>query len=300
MDIALPLASHAGIFSACSSILKRAMCTVCSCSRISRQWKFRDLARVRVIPVLLLARDGMVKTERFTRPKYLGDPINAVKIFNEKMVDELILLDIEATERGQVNFDRLGEIVSEAFMPIAYGGGIQSIEQCAELFKRGVEKVVVNTAAYERPQLVTQASRRFGSQAVVVSIDSRQNVWKRRKAYVRGGAKETKLGPVDLAKQVEELGAGEIFLTSIEREGTFSGYDIELLRSVCEAVSIPVIAHGGAGSVQDFERAVVEGGSSAVAAGSMFVFAAKGEGMLINYPSEPELRENLWSHLTSS
>jgi imidazole glycerol-phosphate synthase subunit HisF len=249
---------------------------------------------------LLLARDGMVKTERFTRSKYLGDPINAVKIFNEKMVDELILLDIEATERGQVDFDRLGEIVSEAFMPIAYGGGIQSIEQCAELFKRGVEKVVVNTAAYERPQLVTEASQRFGSQAVVVSIDSRQNVWKRRKAYIRGGAKETKLGPVDLAKQVEELGAGEIFLTSIEREGTFSGYDIELLRSVCEAVSIPVIAHGGAGSVQDFERAVVEGGSSAVAAGSMFVFAAKGQGMLINYPSESELRENLWSHLTSS
>jgi cyclase len=297
MDIALPLASHAGIFSACSSIPKRAMCTVCNCSRISRQWKFRDLARVRVIPVLLLARDGMVKTERFTRPKYLGDPINAVKIFNEKMVDELILLDIEATERGHVNFDRLGEIVSEAFMPVAYGGGIQSIEQCAELFKRGVEKVVINTAACERPQLVTEAAQRFGSQSIVVSVDTRHNLWKQRKVYIKGGKKETKFSPVEWAKRSEELGAGEIFLTSMEREGTFEGYDIELLRSVCVTLNIPVIANGGAASISNFQQAVIGGGCSAVAASSMFVFAAKGQGVLISYPSETELQERFWSRL---
>src|SRR4029077_17763795 len=133
----------------------------------------------------------MVKTARFARPRYLGDPINAVKIFNEKTVDELILIDIEATARGCLDLDRLEEIVSEAFMPIAYGGGVNSIEQCAEILKRGVEKIVVNTAACENPQLITEASQRFGSQAVVVAIDTRRNLWKRRKAYIRRGTKET-------------------------------------------------------------------------------------------------------------
>jgi cyclase len=256
------------------------------------------LARVRVIPVLLLAQNGMVKTVRFAWPRYLGDPINAVKIFNEKMVDELILLDIEATTRGRVDFNRIEEIVSEAFMPVAYGGGVNSIEQCAELFKRGVEKVVINTAACERPQLVTEAAQRFGSQSVVVSIDTRHNLWKRRKVYIKGGRKDSKFSPVELAIKSEELGAGEIFLTSMEQEGTFEGYDIELLHSVCSVVDIPVIANGGAGSINDFEQAVVKGGCSAVAAGSMFVFATKGQGVLINYPSESELQEHFWSLLT--
>ena len=242
----------------------------------------------------------MVKTAQFARPRYLGDPINAVKIFNEKMVDELILLDIEATARGCLDLDRLEEIVSEAFMPIAYGGGVNSIERCAEILKRGVEKIVVNTAACENPQLITQASQRFGSQAVVVAIDTRRNLWKRRKAYIRCGTKATGFDPVGLARKVEGLGAGEIFLTSIEREGTFAGYDLDLLHSVCSAVGIPVIAHGGAGSIRDFEHAVIQGGCSAVAAGSMFVFAAKGEGMLISYPSESDLLEYLWSRLPSA
>jgi len=242
----------------------------------------------------------MVKTARFSRPRYLGDPINAVKIFNEKMVDELILLDIEATARGCLDLDRLEEIVSEAFMPIAYGGGVNSVERCAEILKRGVEKIVVNTAACENPQLITQASQRFGSQAVVVAIDTRRNLWKHRKAYIRCGTKETGFDPVGLARRVEGLGAGEIFLTSIEREGTFEGYDIDLLHSVCSVVGIPVIANGGAGSIRDFEHAVTQGGCSAVAAGSMFVFAAKGEGMLISYPSESDLLEYLWSRLPSA
>ena len=242
----------------------------------------------------------MVKTERFTRPRYLGDPINAVKIFNEKTVDELILLDIEATARGCLDLDRLEEIVSEAFMPIAYGGGVNSVEQCAEILKRGVEKIVVNTAACENPQLITEASQRFGSQAVVVAIDTRRNLWKRRKVYIRRGTKETGFDPVELARKVEGLGAGEIFLTSIEREGTFEGYDIDLLHSVCSIVGIPVIANGGAGSIRDFEHAVIQGGCSAVAAGSMFVFAAKGEGMLISYPSESDLLQYLWSRLPSA
>jgi cyclase len=239
----------------------------------------------------------MVKTVRFARARYLGDPINAVKIFNEKKVDELILLDIEATGKGCVRLDWIEEIVSEAFMPIAYGGGIKSVEQCAELFKRGVEKVVINTAACEQPELIREATKHFGSQSVVVSIDSRFNMWKKRKVYIKGGRTETRFDPAQLASQSEELGAGEIFLTSIEREGTFGGYDLDLLQSVCGAVTVPVIAHGGAGSIKDFEQAVARGGCSAVAAGSMFVFAAKGEGMLISYPSELELEEEVWSRL---
>jgi cyclase len=255
------------------------------------------MRRVRVIPVLLLAQNGMVKTVRFARQRYLGDPINAVKIFNEKMADELVLLDIEATPEGRVNFDWVEDIVSEAFMPIAYGGGITSVAQCAELFKRGVEKVVINTAGCERPQLITDLAEHFGSQSVVVSIDVRQNLWKRNKAYIRGGRKQTNFGPVELARKAEELGAGEIFLTSIEREGTFGGYDIELVHAVSCAVGVPVIANGGAGGMKDFEQVVVCAGCSAVAAGSMFVFAAKGEGVLINYPAEFELMEQFWSRL---
>lgn len=255
------------------------------------------MRRVRVIPVLLLAQSGIVKTERFARARYLGDPINAVRIFNEKMADELILLDIDATSKGEVDLDRLEDIVSEAFMPIAYGGGVNSIGQCVELFKRGVEKVVINTAAYERPQLIAEVAERFGSQSVVVSIDVRQNLWKRSKVYINRGRKETRFSPVEFATKSEELGAGEIFLTSIEREGTFEGYDVDLLHSVCNAVGIPVIGNGGAASFKDFERAVSLGGCSAVAAGSMFVFAAKGEGVLINYPSQPELQRHFWSHL---
>lgn len=256
------------------------------------------MTRKRVIPVLLLAQNGMVKTMRFARPRYLGDPINAVKIFNDKMADELVLLDIEATAKARVDFDWIEDIVSEAFMPIAYGGGIKSIDHCAELFRRGVEKVVINSAACERPELIPEAADRFGSQSVVVSIDVRKNLWSRSKAYIKGGRKETRFGPAELAKRSEELGAGEIMLTSIQREGTFEGYDIELLRSVCNAVGIPVIANGGAGRIEDFEAAVARGGASAVAAGSMFVFAAKGEGVLITYPSTRELEEQFWSRIT--
>jgi cyclase len=257
------------------------------------------VTRIRVIPVLLLAQSGMVKTVRFARSRYLGDPINAVRIFNEKRADELILLDIEGTSKGRIAFDWIEDIVSEAFMPVAYGGGIASINQCVELFKRGVEKIVINSAACERPQLIAETADRFGSQSIVVSIDVRHDLWKRQRAYINGGRKKTAFDPVALAQRVEGLGAGEIMLTSIEREGTFEGYDLELLRAVSSAVRIPVIANGGAGSINDFEQAVTLGGCSAVAAGSLFVFAAKGEGVLITYPSEHELEEQCWSRITS-
>jgi imidazole glycerol-phosphate synthase subunit HisF len=255
--------------------------------------------RIRVIPVLLLAQAGMVKTKGFAKPAYLGDPINAVKIFNEKMADELLLLDIEATAKRTINFEWIEDIVSEAFMPIAYGGGLTSMEQCAQLFERGVEKVVINTAAVERPELISEVAARFGSQAVVVSIDAKRNLWGRWRAYVRGAKKETKFSPTELAKACTDLGAGEVFLTSVEREGSFSGYDLGLTRAVADVVDVPVIAHGGAGQVAHFVEAVSQGGASAVAAGSMFVFAAKGEGMLISYPAQSELETRFWEPLAA-
>jgi cyclase len=256
------------------------------------------MKRVRVIPVLLLAQNGLVKTQAFATPHYLGDPINAVKIFSEKMADELILLDIEATAKGKIEFGWIEDIVSEAFMPIAYGGGISTVEHCARLLESGVEKVVINSAAVERPALIFEAAQRFGSQAIVVSIDAKPNMWKQWKAYVRGGRKQSRFTPIDLAVECERVGAGEIMLTSVPREGTFEGFDVELLKSVTNAVEIPVIAHGGAGRIADFVPAVVEGGANAVAAGSMFVFAAKGEGMLISYPSQNELKTQFWDIVT--
>lgn len=253
------------------------------------------MKRIRTIPVLLLANGGLVKTKAFSRAVYLGDPINAVKIFNEKMCDELILLDISAISRGVVDTAGIEDIVSEAFMPIAYGGGLRTIEQCAELFRRGVEKVVLNTAAVEQPTLISEIAGRFGSQSVVVSIDVRRNLWRKSKAWTRNAKRQSAYSPVELAQAAERLGAGEVFLTSVEREGSFAGYDLEMLKSVTRAVGIPVIAHGGAGAVADFAPAVLEGGASAAAAGSLFVFAAKGEGMLISYPSPSELASDFWS-----
>ena len=255
------------------------------------------MKRIRVIPVLLLAQSGMVKTERFAKPRYLGDPINAVKIFNEKRADELVLLDIEATTKGRIEFDWISDIVSEAFMPIGYGGGISSVAHAAELFKRGVEKVVVNTAAVENPDLISEIAARYGNQAVVASIDVKKNFWKKNRVYTRNGRKEAGIDTVTLARRCRDAGAGEIILTSIDREGTFGGYDTALLETVASAVDIPVVANGGAGAIADFAAAVTRGECSAVAASSMFVFAKKGEGMLISYPSEHELQEQFWSRV---
>lgn len=252
------------------------------------------MRRIRAIPVLLLDQGALVKTRAFRRPRYLGDPINAVRIFNEKRVDELMLLDISTWAGRAPEVDRLADIVSEAFMPVAYGGGISSIPLAADLLARGIEKLVLNTAVWKQPALVEQLAARFGSQAVVASIDARRNVFGQWRARVRGGRVATGLTPASLARRAVDLGAGEILLTAIDREGTRRGFDLELCRSVSAAVDVPVVAHGGAGDLTDFRRAILEGGCSAVAAGSMFVFAAEGGGVLISYPSEADLEEQFW------
>ena len=254
------------------------------------------MRRIRVIPVLLIQNGGLVKSIQFKKHQYVGDPINAVKIFNEKEVDEIVILDISATQAKRApNIQQIAEITGEAFMPLAYGGGITSLEEIKEILYEGAEKVVLNTSALDDPQLISRAAQRFGNQSIVVSIDVHKNWLGQYKVYRNNGTKNTSLNPVELAMQVAELGAGEIMLTSIDRDGTFGGYDLDLLKQVTQAVNIPVIACGGAAELSDFQQAVAIGGASAVAAGSMFVYQRPHRAVLISYPAQQELKEKLFS-----
>ncbi|MDD5593722.1 MAG: AglZ/HisF2 family acetamidino modification protein [Candidatus Margulisbacteria bacterium] len=244
----------------------------------------------RVIPCLLIKNKGLVKTVRFTEPKYVGDPINAVNIFNEKEVDEIILLDIAATLEGrEPDYDLISNIAGECFIPLGYGGGVRSQECIRKLFNLGIEKVVINSYAVENPEFIRIATASFGSQSIVVSIDVKRNVWGKYEVCVNGGRKRTKHDPVIFAQEMEALGAGEIFLNSIDRDGTAQGYDLKLIKLVSEAVNIPVIACGGAGKLEDFKTAIEAGKASAVAAGSLFVFQGKHRAVLISYPSAEAL-----------
>ena len=245
---------------------------------------------LRVIPVLLLAEDGLVKTVRFKDPTYVGDPINAVRIFNEKEVDEIAVLDIRATREGRgPDLARVRELAGECFMPLCYGGGIRTVAHARRLFAIGIEKVLINTAAEESPALVTATAADFGSQSVMVGVDVGRDWLGRPRVYTRGGTRNTGRDPVEYAREMAERGAGEIFLNVIDRDGTMAGFDLELVGAVSSAVSIPLIACGGAGSVADLSAAVAAG-ASAVAAGSLFVFAGPRRAVLINYPSAVELR----------
>jgi len=248
--------------------------------------------RTRVIPCLLLRNGGLVKTVKFGEAKYVGDPINAVKIFNEKEVDELVFLDITATaaSRGP-NFELIRDIATEAFMPFGYGGGITTIDQVASLVALGVEKVVLNTSVVERPEFIREAANLVGSSSVVVSIDVKRSLLGRYEVVTRNAGRKSGLDPIEWARRAADLGAGEVLLTSVDRDGTQKGYDLALLRQVTEAVSIPVIASGGAGSLDDFRAAVQEAGASAVAAGSLFVFHGKHRAVLITYPDYRELEK---------
>ena len=247
----------------------------------------RSYFRPRVIPVLLLRNTGLVKTTKFRDARYLGDPRNIVKIFNDKEADELCLLDITATvENRGPRLDLIREISSECFMPLAYGGGIRTLDDVKRIINIGVEKVVINSAGVETPKLLEDAARAAGSSSVVFSIDARKLAWPRSgyEAYVRAGTTATRRTPAELAKSAEAAGAGEILINSIDRDGTAAGYDLDLVRSVTSAVSVPVIACGGASATTDLFRVVREAGASAAAAGSLFVFQGKQRGVLISYP----------------
>jgi len=248
------------------------------------------MIRPRVIPCLLLKHEGLVKTVKFKDPKYLGDPINIVRIFNDKEVDELIFLDITATvESRPPNFELLGKITSECFMPLGYGGGIRTLEDVKKLLAIGVEKIVLNTSAVENPALIRAAADYAGSQAVVISMDVKKTMFGKYEVHTRGGRKSTGLDPVKFAVEMEKQGAGELFLNSIDRDGTMQGYDLELVRHVADSVTIPLVACGGAGNIQHLAEAI-QAGASAAAAGSMFVFQGPLRGVLISYPAQAELR----------
>lgn len=252
---------------------------------------------IRVIPSLLLQQGGLVKTTRFKDPVYIGDPINAVRIFNDKEADELLLLDISATaNRKAPDINHIREIVSEAFMPIAYGGGVNDMETIRNLLLAGVEKVVLGTAAHTNPALIRQAAERFGSQAIIVSVDVRKNLFGKNGTYYSNGKNSSKLSPVAFAQQAEAYGAGELLLHHIDREGTRKGFDTELLEAVSAAVKIPVIACGGANTVADCYTAVKHG-ASAVSAGSMFVFQGSSRGVLISYPGFEVLKKEVYDRL---
>ncbi|MBE3134595.1 MAG: imidazole glycerol phosphate synthase subunit HisF [Acidobacteria bacterium] len=253
-------------------------------------------ANVRVIPCLLLQGTGFVKTTRFQKPVYLGDPVNIVKLFNDMEVDELGILDIRASAEGRgPSFDLLKHIADNAFMPLSYGGGLKDLEAIRRILGIGYEKVIVNTAAFENPGLITDAARIAGNQSIVVSMDVKRSLRGQYEVYAAGGRRPTKCEPVAFARRMEELGVGEILLTAIDRDGTMTGYDTALIRMVSEAVSIPVIACGGSGSAADFARAVREGGASAVAAASLFVFHGPRRAVLISFPTRQEIEDALRS-----
>lgn len=252
------------------------------------------MLRTRVIPCLQLIDESLVKTIKFDKYGYIGDPINTVRIFNELEVDELCFLDIRASiQNRSPNFKILSEIADECFIPLSYGGGIRNTETAKKILSIGFEKIIINTAAWESPGLITCLAEHSGNQSIIVSIDVKRNIWGKYHSYIRDGTKKIDIDPIGWAQAVEKMGAGEILLTSIDNDGTWKGYDLEILKKVTNAVSIPVIANGGAGSIEHIGQVIKECGVSAVALGSMIVYQRKGRGVLINYPERIELEQVL-------
>lgn len=247
------------------------------------------MLRTRIIPCLQVRNGSLVKTVKFGRFGYIGDPANTCRIFNECEVDELAVVDITATKDGRgPDFALLEELAEECFMPVAYGGGITTLDQAERILRLGMEKLIIGSAAYDNPPLVKEVAEAFGTQCVVVAIDVKQSLFGGKICYARSGSRRTSHLPVDWAKRVEDLGAGEILLTSIDSEGTWNGMDYDLIREISDVVSIPVIAHGGAGSKADIARAVNECGASAVALGNMVVYQKRDMGVLVNFPTDKE------------
>lgn len=248
----------------------------------------------RIIPCLLVRNRGLVKTTKFKNSRYVGDPINVVKIFNDKEVDELIILDISAArERSDPDFDYIVKVVSECFMPVCYGGGIKSIEDARVLFSLGIEKIAINSAAVENPILVRELSEIFGSQSIVISIDVKEKMLGGYEVYTFGGQSRTRLNVRKHANRMEEMGAGEILINSIDRDGTMMGYDIGLIKDIATSVRIPVVACGGAGKIDDFRKAIGQGQASAVSAGSLFVFHGRHKAVLVSYPERKTIKKLL-------
>lgn len=247
------------------------------------------MTQARVIPCLLIRGNGLVKTRKYKDPVYIGDPVNAVRIFSDKEADEIIVLDIDASKKGlEPNYELIGEIAGEAFMPLAYGGGVSNLEQIKRLIRAGVEKVVINTQATESMNTILEAVKIFGSQAIIGAVDVRKKIFCGYAVVSNSGTVETNLNLQQHLSNLVQAGVGELFINNIDKDGTMDGYDLTLVKAVSKS-SVPVVVCGGAGNLQDMTEAVFEGGASAVAAGSMFVFHGKHRAVLINYPKAAEL-----------
>tara|TARA_B110000003_G_C16613814_1_gene520518 strand:- start:968 stop:1729 length:762 start_codon:yes stop_codon:yes gene_type:complete len=252
------------------------------------------MLQTRVIPCLLLKGGSLVKTVNFKKASYIGDPINTARIFNELEVDELTLLDISATNnKKSPNFKILSDLANECFMPLAYGGGINNFEDAKKIFQIGIEKIIINSVCFVKPTLISQLAEHFGSQSIVGSIDVKKNIFGKYQVFSNSGKKKQKVDPISWAKELEQLGVGEILLTSIHREGTWKGFDISIIEKISNAVNIPVIANGGASSLEDIEKVIKQGYASAVSLGSMVVYQNKGMGVLVNFPDNDKLRKVL-------
>ncbi len=249
------------------------------------------MLKTRVIPVLLMKNGGLYKGVKFKNHQYVGDPINTVKIFNDKEVDELVIFDIEASMLNKpINFELLENIAGEAFMPIAYGGGIKTLEDAQKLFSLGIEKVILNTSAIENIDLVKKLVNSYGSQSVVFCLDVKKSFFGKYEVFSYSGSKKIKILPIELAKKMENLGVGEIIVNSIDNDGVMKGYDLDLIKEIATKLTIPVIACGGARNLEDFKKAK-EIGAHGCAAGSMFVYNGVHKAVLISYPKYEQLCE---------
>jgi len=245
--------------------------------------------QTRVIPILLLKNRGLYKGVKFKNHHYVGDPINTVKIFNEKEVDELILLDITASKDGKaIDFEFIEEIATEAFMPLAYGGGVTSVEDAQRLFSLGIEKIILNSATVTHPELIKVLVEKFGSQSIALSLDIKKNLWGKYAFYIKSGTQKISYPPIDFALKMESIGIGEIMVNVIDRDGSMKGYDLEFLDTITHQLSIPVVISGGAGSLEDFQQAKAVG-ASGVGAGSLFVYTGVHRAVLITYPRYEKL-----------
>lgn len=247
------------------------------------------MTNIRIIPVLSLHNSGLVKTVKFSNPKYIGDPINAVRIFNDKEVDELVFLDITASSLNhKPNFKIIEEVASECFMPLSYGGGISNINEVKTLFSLGVEKVIFNSIVSVNPRLVKEVSDIYGSQSIVVSVDVKKNFLGKYEAYTHSGSKKINRSLKEYISEINSLGIGELILNSIDNDGLLKGYDLALISTVSKLVDIPVVALGGASNLNDF-RMAVDAGAHAVAASSFFVYHGKHKAVLISYPTKEQI-----------
>jgi cyclase len=247
------------------------------------------MLRPRIIPSLLIQDNGLVKTVNFKNPKYVGDPINAVRIFNEKEVDELAIFDIDATVLGnEPDYSLIERLASQSMMPLCYGGGVKTVEQAQRIFSLGIEKIALSSAVLQNPKLITDISERVGAQSVIVVLDVKKKILGGYEVYTHNGKKASGINPIKFVEEAQRLGAGEIVINSIDKDGVMKGYDLDLIAKVREKITLPMTVLGGAGSLEDIKKVIDVHGVIGVAAGSLFVFKGPYKAVLINYPNQIE------------